>query len=967
MLHLGNIEFTDADGTEHAEVMTFETLCHVGNMLGIGSLELDNALTTNVSITRGETIMRRLRPHQAEDARNGAAKALYDRLFAWIVTRVNNVLSPCVEELSNLQIGILDIFGFERFKINSLEQLCINIANEQLQYFFNQHVFAWELEDLKEEGIKLDGVMFENNKPILDMFLSKTGMLSVIDEESFFPKANDQSLSNKVTNTCKKAKIYYIAPHSHHSPIFTINHYACPVTYSFENFLEKNRDTLSPMVEAVFCESGVPLIRLLFRHNVGPTGILGEDWRNDTDRAQTATIFASLTPDALEQNQRRGSRQLQVNAQTGSSIRRRAGLDGEKMGSLRRSVSHKSFKRRRSRAFIAPIVRQGGRTKQPTICSHFKSSLASLMSKMLAARPHFVRCIKPNARQEPNSFSETMVMRQLNYTGLVAAIRIRQQGYPIRLQFSEFISMYQLVGFELTKKIADVDHRAACVRILSVPTLDVLLKKVVSKKGTSWQGFAWDVGKTKVFLKHYTVDVLQQLMDYYHRHATMIQAHYKRWLVRDLLSILRREAEEKKRREEEERRKREEEERKRKADEIRRKREEEENIRREREKLEEKRRREKEEIEKQRKLEEEALHQEQKKKHKTKHSDAHSADHQDDQLKTRINPAEQIGTKESRMDRKRSFSNLASSMTTAAALGIKPHRTRLKIPRMMSTESHKPEMFVAPFQKDEFKDISMRLVKKNKIPPGTSHLNRYMNILPNPRTRFRLQQLGDDKTTSYINANYIHGWDGGHGAYIATQGPKEETMVDFWRMVWESNSNTIIMVTGIKEKGVVKCARYWPKVLYNSQDKLGDMQLGYMNVAVLEGKKLDGYVATKIRLSKDGVKGERIVMHYWYNSWPDHGVPSNTRAVHQMLAAARKWCDDPMHPWIVHCSAGVGRTGTFMTIDIGIRQLQHTGKADVNDIIRALRRDRCAMVQHPEQAAFAHLALTEYEQPISLE
>ncbi|EGD75941.1 serine/threonine protein kinase [Salpingoeca rosetta] len=951
VLHVGNIDFRVADNADHAVVFTPDALDHVANMIGVGSMELDNALTTNVSITRGETIMRRLRPHQARDARDGAAKALYNRLFAWIVTRINNVLNAGGDTPS-LEIGVLDIFGFEKFKINSLEQLCINIANEQLQYFFNQHVFAWELDDLKAEGLKLDGITFDNNKPILDMFLSKMGMLSIIDEESYFPKANDQSLANKINTNLKKSRGMYVPPQSQHSPIFTINHYACAVTYSFENFLEKNRDTLSPMIEAVFCECGVPLIRMLFRHNVGATGILGEEWQADADRNRTATIFASLTPEALENHQRRASKPM-LNRMNSSRRSRR----DDKSGSLRRSASRKSWKRRRSRAFIAPIVRQGGRKNKPTICGHFKSSLADLMSKMLAARPHFVRCIKPNTRQEPRNFKEEQVTRQLNYTGLLATIKIRQQGYPVRLPFGEFVRMYQIVGFELTKEIAPVDEQAACVRILSEPGVSSLLAKVATKSGPTWRGQAWDVGKTKVFMKHYTADALQQLLEHFHQRATVIQAHVRRWRVRGLLQKLIAEAKEKKRREEEERRKREEERKRKEAEERKRK---EEAERRRREEEERRRREEEEEQRKQLELEEKRKRKEEKERKKREKKD------EKDRKKNKSSAAAAAAAVSkpppaaatSPQYRKRSRDD--ASAAAAAAAAIKPRRTHIRVPKMSSAVSDKKEMLVAPFDKEEFKHISMRLVKKNKIPPGTSQLNRYMNILPNPRTRVRLQQLGEDKTTTYINANYIHGWDGGHGSYIATQGPKQETMADFWRMVWETNSNTIIMVTGLKEKGVVKCARYWPKVLYNEKEQLGDMQLGYMNVAVLEGRKSGGYVVTKIRLKKDKVKGERIVMHYWYNSWPDHGVPNNTTAVHHMLDTARKWCDEPTRPWVVHCSAGVGRTGTFITIDIGIRMLNRTGKADVNDIIRGLRRDRCAMVQHPEQAAFAHKALEEY-------
>jgi len=175
-------------------------------------------------------------------------------------------------------------------------------------------------------------------------------------------------------------------------------------------------------------------------------------------------------------------------------------------------------------------------------------------------------------------------------------------------------------------------------------------------------------------------------------------------------------------------------------------------------------------------------------------------------------------------------------------------------------------------------------------------------------------------------------------------------------MVWEQDSRAIVMVTGIKERGTPKCARYWPKALYNEAAKVGDQQYGAISVAVVGGFKANGFLTTKLRVRHDD-GGERIVMHYWFNSWPDHGVPREPENVFTMLKSVREWSNNPSQPWVVHCSAGVGRTGTFITIDHGIQLLDETGRCNVTDIIARLRKDRCAMVQHPEQAAFAHEVL----------
>ena len=159
-------------------------------------VKLANALRCQVQITRGEMIIRVLTVEQAEDYRDAAAKALYGRFFSWVVRRANEFLSPDGPGLHKLlQVGVLDIFGFEVFKTNSFEQLCINTANEQLHRYFNEHIFAHELTELKAEGVATANIEFKDNAPTLDMFLRRTGgVFSVLDEETYFPKASHARL-----------------------------------------------------------------------------------------------------------------------------------------------------------------------------------------------------------------------------------------------------------------------------------------------------------------------------------------------------------------------------------------------------------------------------------------------------------------------------------------------------------------------------------------------------------------------------------------------------------------------------------------------------------------------------------------------------------------------------------------------------------------------------------------------------
>lgn len=202
VLHLGDLSFgevaTDDNTDNKSHVMELAPLHRVSKLLGIEAIDLLEALTSSSVVTRGETITRNNSVSEAGAARDATVKGLYGRLFDWLVNQVNCLLSHPRASQEPLSIGLLDIFGFENFPKNSFEQLCINIANEQIQYYFNQHIFTWEQQEYMAEGIPVDLVEFSDNRPVLDMLLSRPiGLLALLDEESRFPRSNDSSLIGK--------------------------------------------------------------------------------------------------------------------------------------------------------------------------------------------------------------------------------------------------------------------------------------------------------------------------------------------------------------------------------------------------------------------------------------------------------------------------------------------------------------------------------------------------------------------------------------------------------------------------------------------------------------------------------------------------------------------------------------------------------------------------------------------------
>lgn len=173
-------------------------------------------------------------------------------------------------------MGILDIFGFECFDSNSFEQLCINLTNEQLQWYFNEHIFAMELAEYAKEGISGKDITYENNEPLLELILSSKplGLLGILDEESNFPKASDTTMILKFHEAFKGHKDYK-RPKGNEE-IFTLSHYAGNVTYEGFGFLEKNRDTLAVDVVGALRLSDNSLVKLLFGGEREPTGGRGE-------------------------------------------------------------------------------------------------------------------------------------------------------------------------------------------------------------------------------------------------------------------------------------------------------------------------------------------------------------------------------------------------------------------------------------------------------------------------------------------------------------------------------------------------------------------------------------------------------------------------------------------------------------------------------------------------------------------
>ncbi|MEQ2185379.1 Unconventional myosin-VIIa, partial [Goodea atripinnis] len=228
-------------------------------------------LTTRTLITRGESVTTPLSVEQGLDVRDAFVKGIYGRLFVWIVDKINAAIyrpPSCESSVIRRSIGLLDIFGFENFVVNSFEQLCINFANENLQQFFVRHVFKLEQEEYNLEDINWQHIEFTDNQDALDMIANKPmNIISLIDEESKFPKGTDATMLYKL-NSQHKLNHNYIPPKNSYGTQFGIQHFAGVVHYESRGFLEKNRDSLHTDIIQLVHSSKNKFIKQIFQADV---------------------------------------------------------------------------------------------------------------------------------------------------------------------------------------------------------------------------------------------------------------------------------------------------------------------------------------------------------------------------------------------------------------------------------------------------------------------------------------------------------------------------------------------------------------------------------------------------------------------------------------------------------------------------------------------------------------------------
>uniref|UniRef100_A0A3Q3BIK9 Myosin IXB n=1 Tax=Kryptolebias marmoratus TaxID=37003 RepID=A0A3Q3BIK9_KRYMA len=556
ILYLGNVTYQrkSTGRDEGLEVGPPEVLTTLSGLLKVTRELLVEALTKRKTVTVNDKLILPYSQSEAITARDSMAKSLYSALFDWIVLRINHALlnkKDMEESVPCLSIGVLDIFGFEDFQTNSFEQFCINYANEQLQYYFNNHIFNLEQEEYQAEGITWHNIDYIDNVGCIHLISKKpTGLFYLLDEESNFPHATDKTLLAKFKQQHQGNK--YFVPTPVMEPAFVIQHFAGKVKYHIKDFREKNTDHMRPDIIALLRSSDRAFVRQLigmdpvamFRWGILRATIRGLAAFNEAGRSWAAKTAGVIRPAARTPlgELKRSNAQIErmykdMHAEIISSIKNLQ-LDGEDPRKLLQSWGRLRFPRHvlqknktvkqkqaipkslldsQSLKFIVSLTLHDRTTKSllhlhkkkkpPSISAQFQNSLTKLLETLNKAEPFFIRCIRSNAEKKEMYLDEALVLQQLHYTGMLETVRIRRSGYGAKYTFQEFVEQFRVL---LPKNTS-----ASKEDILE------LLEKKMHLDSTTYQ-----IGKTKVFLKELE---RQKLQDVLHKDVMHKIIFLQRW------------------------------------------------------------------------------------------------------------------------------------------------------------------------------------------------------------------------------------------------------------------------------------------------------------------------------------------------------------------------------------------------------------------------------------------------------
>jgi hypothetical protein len=451
ILWIGNLKFEDTESEAcRLTGADRQTVRRIAHLLGLEETQVVHVCTSRQITVKGTTTDIALKYHEACENRHAMAKALYSRTFTWLVNQINSCTNPGID--SQRFIGVLDIFGFENFSTNSFEQLCINFTNEKLHKFFNHYVFALEQQTYKEEGIKYSHITFTDNTECLELIEKPPKcVLRLLDEECRFPRGTDQSYLEKLHHELGRHPYFVKGADKRQWTIeFGVLHYAGPVVYKVNRFLQKNKDVQQDMFFDFLEIASNPFCREIAKYRDLLLSYM-------ESAAKKATKSKSL-------------------------------ITGTKSGK-----------------------------GKPTVGDTFRTQLLALVDMLDITTPWYVRCLKPNHDKASKFYDDDLIISQLRYSGMLDIVRIRKEGFPVHVPAREFLAKYQCLASGGRDSLPPDPKQAARVILSSLKVPE-----------TEWQ-----VGKTKVFLRHTVFEPLEiQRRKYLSKNAVLIQKVWRGYCQR---------------------------------------------------------------------------------------------------------------------------------------------------------------------------------------------------------------------------------------------------------------------------------------------------------------------------------------------------------------------------------------------------------------------------------------------------
>ena len=472
ILLLGNVDF---ESQTLSNSQTFTTtvsddslilLDEVATIFGIDVEDLATSFLVRKMTLRGETAEIPFSISGASDARDALCKEIYGRLFKTIVQQANYTLNSSVEMEINDQenhascIGLLDIFGFEDFPVNSFEQLCINYANEKLQQHFIRFVIKAEEVVYTQEGITFDQINSCDNEGVLTLFEDrKSGILIRLDEELKLPKASDETFLKKLdfelTSKAPNGSYFKDIKMAKHE--FEVRHFAGTIRYDTRGFLEKNKDRLYDHFEDLLASSTNSVFRKMMINNPIPTEVI----------KSSSSQYPSPQPSE-----------------------------------------------------------KGTNSSSNSISTRFQLQLNQLMSVLAASKSHFIKCIKPNNANRPNDLNKELVLKQLGYSGIIEALQVRRDGFPVRKSHEDFSKTFWVTLPKSSRKEHfSISIRERCELICR----EFRLRCPSSPKA----GFRIEVGATKVLAQSNAIQFLsKERLVILSTSAILLQSVTRLWRIR---------------------------------------------------------------------------------------------------------------------------------------------------------------------------------------------------------------------------------------------------------------------------------------------------------------------------------------------------------------------------------------------------------------------------------------------------